>query len=67
MIHEQYFYEDYAQYQADFRKKLEQAFEFLIEKGFVSCFLRNYYNIGNSFFQDAQRSLQKRANKDEEN
>lgn len=38
MIHEQYFYEDYAQYQADFRKKLEQAFEFLIEKGFVSCF-----------------------------
>lgn len=34
MIHEQYFYKDYFRYQVDFQEKLEQAFSFLLEKGF---------------------------------
>ena len=39
MIHEQYFYEDYKNYQADFSEKLDVVFSFLTEKGYRSIFL----------------------------
>lgn len=38
MIHEQYFYEDYKWYQADFEEKLHATFAFLTEHGFESRF-----------------------------
>ena len=38
MIHEQYFYEDYIGYQADFEEKLALVFEFLSVQGYQSCF-----------------------------
>ena len=38
MIHEQYFYSDYFNYQPDFEQKLDAAFAFLRENGFSSCF-----------------------------
>ena len=38
MIHEQYFYPDYFNYQPDFADKLDAAFEYLCESGFVSTF-----------------------------
>lgn len=38
MIHEQYFYEDYARYQPEFEDKLRQTFCFLRKNGFNSCF-----------------------------
>ena len=41
MIHEQYFYKDYAAYQVDFREKLEKSFDFLISNGFSSCFFED--------------------------
>ena len=41
MIHEQYFYKDYFNYQPDFEQKLDAAFAFLIENGFSSCFYEN--------------------------
>jgi hypothetical protein len=39
MIHEQYFYPDYYQYQPDFEEKLSAAFAYLTENGFESIFL----------------------------
>lgn len=39
MIHEQYFYSDYANYQPDFAEKLETTFKWMEQNGFVSCFL----------------------------
>ena len=38
MIHEQYFYEDYKAYQADFPDKLYDAFLFLKSEGYESAF-----------------------------
>ncbi|MBQ1256676.1 MAG: hypothetical protein IIX93_05325 [Clostridia bacterium] len=38
MIHEQYFYPDYPNYQPDFEEKLDQAFGFLHKNGYESCF-----------------------------
>ena len=38
MIHEQYFYEDYARYQPDFEKKLRSTFSFLSGEGYKSRF-----------------------------
>lgn len=38
MIHEQYFYPDYVNYQPDFQEKLERAFAFLTKQGFESYF-----------------------------
>jgi hypothetical protein len=38
MIHEQYFYEDYAAYQPNFEEKLERTFAFLREQGYESAF-----------------------------
>ena len=38
MIHEQYFYEDYARYQPDFEEKLRSTFSFLSEEGYQSRF-----------------------------
>lgn len=38
MIHEQFFYEDYKNYQADFEEKLTLIFNILKENGFNSCF-----------------------------
>ena len=38
MIHEQYFYEDYLHYQANFQEKIETAFCFLESQDFTSCF-----------------------------
>ncbi len=34
MIHEQYFYPDYENYQPDFEEKLDTAFSFLIDRGY---------------------------------
>ncbi len=39
MIHEQYFYQDYAQYQPDFADKLELCMSWLQAKGYAFCFL----------------------------
>lgn len=39
MIHEQYFYKDYIQYQPDFEKKLDVAVSYLINQGYTSVFL----------------------------
>ena len=41
MIHEQYFYPDYHEYQPDFAEKLEATFDYLCEKGFESTFYQN--------------------------
>ncbi len=38
MIHEQYFYKDYKNYQADFSEKLDEVFRVLTEKGYKSIF-----------------------------
>ena len=38
MIHEQYFYQDYAWYQPDFKEKLSAVFAFFQEQQFSSCF-----------------------------
>ena len=38
MIHEQYFYPDYARYQPDFEEKLALAFDFFEKNGFKSIF-----------------------------
>ncbi len=38
MIHEQYFYSDYINYQPDFEEKLTATFSFLIEQGYKSVF-----------------------------
>lgn len=38
MIHEQYFYSDYPQYQPDFEEKLQATFEFFRENGYNSIF-----------------------------
>ena len=38
MIHEQYFYPDYAWYQPDFKEKLSTVFDFFKVKGYTSCF-----------------------------
>ena len=38
MIHEQYFYEDYHNYQPDFEEKLRSTFSFLCENGYQSSF-----------------------------
>ena len=38
MIHEQYFYSDYPQYQPDFEEKICAVFELLRENGFKSAF-----------------------------
>ncbi|MBQ7643333.1 MAG: hypothetical protein IJS67_05465 [Clostridia bacterium] len=38
MIHEQYFYKDYFNYQPDFAEKTESAIKLLIEKGYKSVF-----------------------------
>ncbi len=42
MIHEQYFYPDYADYQPDFRQKVEAALEWFRERHMESCFLEDY-------------------------
>ena len=44
MIHEQYFYEDYTYYQPNFEQKLDEAFGYLITKGFRSHFFENIIN-----------------------
>ena len=41
MIHEQYFYRDYVNYQPDFEAKLRSAFSFLIDMGYQSEFYEN--------------------------
>lgn len=41
MIHEQYFYPDYHQYQPDFEEKLDRAFALLKENGFESGFVED--------------------------
>ena len=38
MIHEQYFYSDYKNYQPDFEIEISSAFSFLMENGFESVF-----------------------------
>jgi len=38
MIHEQYFYPDYKNYQADFQEKLDSIFQILKENGYTSLF-----------------------------
>ena len=38
MIHEQYFYTDYINYQPDFEEKLETVFSHLRDNGYKSCF-----------------------------
>ena len=49
MIHEQYFYSDYPNYQPDFEEKIDDAISFLITDGRQSCFfeeitaLKNFY------------------------
>ena len=45
MIHEQYFYQDYAAYQPNFQEKLETAFDFLIKNGFSSIFFEDAVTI----------------------
>lgn len=39
MIHEQYFYPDYEQYQPDFGKKLDEALTWLSRNKYETCFL----------------------------
>ena len=41
MIHEQYYYEDYKNYQSNFEQKLRTAFSFLNESGFHSKFFED--------------------------
>ena len=41
MIHEQYFYSDYHNYQPDFEEKLDVTFAYLKEKGFCSIFFED--------------------------
>lgn len=41
MIHEQYFYKDYARYQPEFMEKLESTFAFLTANGYKSNFYEN--------------------------
>lgn len=41
MIHEQYFYPDYFNYQHDFEQKLTATFSFLCDKGYQSTFFEN--------------------------
>lgn len=41
MIHEQYFYPDYPRYQPDFEEKIDAAFDFLKNNGYVSSFLED--------------------------
>ena len=41
MIHEQYFYEDYMEYQPDFYEKLRATFSFFREKGYQSRFFES--------------------------
>ena len=41
MIHEQYFYRDYRNYQAEFEEKLRSAFSFFSEHGYQSDFYEN--------------------------
>ncbi len=41
MIHEQYFYADYKNYQPDFEDKIASAFDFLIKSGYESVFFEN--------------------------
>ena len=43
MIHEQYFYPDYHQYQPDFEAKLDRAFALLTENDFNSRFAEEVY------------------------
>ncbi len=38
MIHEQYFYSDYARYQPDFEEKLDATFDYFKKNGFSSIF-----------------------------
>ena len=42
MIHEQYFYSDYKNYQPEFEEKLRSTFSFLSEHGYQSCFYENF-------------------------
>ena len=42
MIHEQYFYPDYKNYQPDFEEKIDAAFGFLTENGYESIFFEEY-------------------------
>lgn len=41
MIHEQYFYPDYKNYQSDFEEKLAASFAFLTARGFESTFFED--------------------------
>lgn len=41
MIHEQYFYADYKNYQPDFEDKIASAFDFLIKSGYESVFFED--------------------------
>jgi len=45
MIHEQYFYADYAAYQPDFEEKLNATFACLAETGFCSIFFEERLNL----------------------
>ena len=44
MIHEQYFYRDYENYQPEFEEKLEATFAFLVGHGYQSEFYENLIN-----------------------
>lgn len=41
MIHEQYFYPDYPDYQPDFRQKLQEVLEWFGARGLTACFLED--------------------------
>lgn len=41
MIHEQFFYPDYKNYQSDFEEKLDATFAFLTARGFASAFFED--------------------------
>jgi len=41
MIHEQYFYEDYRDYQPEFEEKLRSTFSFFSEHGYQSSFFES--------------------------
>lgn len=41
MIHEQFFYSDYKNYQPDFEEKLKKTFEFLTNNGYKSVFFED--------------------------
>ena len=41
MIHEQYFYSDYKNYQPDFEQKLSLVFKILVDNGYKSCFFED--------------------------